>query len=159
MRIGSRQSSNYFRIYQKNDGVEFELEMKKKSIKLVEKLMFSGNIKKFEEILTTHFYRQFNFSLVQNTCYTNWLLISVRQIFQDRKPNNSLISTYLKTTKLHSTVKKEHSFQLLQFLSFIRNLASSKRSLDENQIYHTISFPLTDLLKFMKVDQKIITRG
>ena len=40
--IGNRRSSNFFRIYQKKDGLEFELEIKKTPLKSFQDLLFSG---------------------------------------------------------------------------------------------------------------------
>lgn len=39
-RIGNGKSSNFFRIYQKKDGLEFELEIKKTPLKSVQDLLF-----------------------------------------------------------------------------------------------------------------------
>ena len=47
---------------------------------------------------------------------------------------NSLVSSYLRKDNLDSFVQKEHFFQLIQFLSFLRNLESSKQFL-EDQAY------------------------
>jgi hypothetical protein len=138
---------------EKNNGLEFELEIKKKAIKSVQNLLFVGQIEEFEEILTQHFYRQFKDSLVQNTCYTDWLLINLRKTLQKKKPKNSLVSTYLKNNKLHSVVEKQHFLRLLQFLSFSRKLTPSKFFLHD-QAYYTITFLLTDFLKFEKIDEK-----
>jgi DNA relaxase NicK len=55
IRIGSRQSSNYYRVYEKNNGLEFELEMKKKVVKSVQELLFSEHLKEFEGKLVKHF--------------------------------------------------------------------------------------------------------
>lgn len=38
LRIGSRASSNYYRVYEKKNGLEFELEMKKEVVKSVQVL-------------------------------------------------------------------------------------------------------------------------
>jgi len=54
--IGSRSSSNYYRVYQKNNGLEFELEIKNKVIKSFQDLLFSDRIEEFEDRLAKHFY-------------------------------------------------------------------------------------------------------
>jgi hypothetical protein len=41
LRIGSRQSSKHLRIYQKKNGLEFELEIKKQETKKRESFLFS----------------------------------------------------------------------------------------------------------------------
>jgi hypothetical protein len=68
LRIGSRQSSNYCRVYQKNNGLEFELEMKKGMVKSVQEFLFSDRIEEFEDTLAKHFYRQYGSSVVLDFC-------------------------------------------------------------------------------------------
>ena len=148
LRIGSRQSANYCRVYEKNSGLEFELEMKKGVVKSVQHFLFSDQIEEFEDILTKHFYQQYRNSVVLDFCYTDWLLIWLRKISQDQKPFNSLVSSYLKSDNLDSFVEKERFLNLLQFLSFIRNFEGSKRFL-EDQVYYVIQFPLIDFVNFI----------
>jgi len=49
LRIGSRQSSKHLRIYQKRNGLEFELEIKKQETKKRESFLFSNQLEKFED--------------------------------------------------------------------------------------------------------------
>lgn len=74
LKIGSQQGSNNIRVYQKNNRLEFELEMKKTFIKSVQELLFLYRIKEFEHILTRHFYQKYYDSIILNTCNTDWLL-------------------------------------------------------------------------------------
>ena len=106
LRIGSRQSSNYCRVYEKNNGLEFELKMKKEVLKSVQEFLFSDRIEEFEDTLAKHFYRQYRSSIVLDSCYTDWLLIRLRKIFQNQKPSNFLVTNYLKKDNLDSLVKK-----------------------------------------------------
>ena len=46
--IANRKSFNYFRIYKKEDGLEFELEIKKTPLKSLPDLLFSDQIQQFE---------------------------------------------------------------------------------------------------------------
>jgi len=47
LKIGSRQSSKYLRIYQKSNGLEFELEIKKQETKKLKLFLFSNELKEF----------------------------------------------------------------------------------------------------------------
>ena len=79
--IGSRSSSNYYRVYQKNNGLEFELEIKNKVIKSFQDLLFSDRIQEFEDRLAKHFYYQ-SFELLNlDTKYTNWLIHRFRILY------------------------------------------------------------------------------
>jgi len=49
LRIGSRQSSKHLRIYQKRNGLEFELEIKKQETKKRGSFLFSNQLEKFED--------------------------------------------------------------------------------------------------------------
>ena len=83
MRIGSRSSSNFYRVYQKEkkinydvysevmDGLQFELELKKKGIKSFQQFLFDNQIEELEERLTQHFFNQSGKYLVLNFCYTD----------------------------------------------------------------------------------------
>jgi hypothetical protein len=150
LKIGSRQASNNLRVYQKNNGLEFELEMKKAFIKSVQELLFSNCLKEFEDILTRHFYQKYYDSLILNTCYTDWLLDWWRKTAVLQKPINSLVTSYLKNTSFQPLFKEEEFFELLQFLSFIRELKFLKKFLN----YYLIRFPLIDFLHFLEKDSK-----
>ena len=58
MQIGSRQSPNFYRVYQKNNGLEFELELKSEVLIPFQQLLFSNCIYKFEHDLLKHFYER-----------------------------------------------------------------------------------------------------
>nr|YP_009686254.1 hypothetical protein [Halamphora calidilacuna]QDR25068.1 hypothetical protein [Halamphora calidilacuna] len=70
MRIGNRSSSNYYRVYQKtqiinydvysevNHGLEFELELQNKLVKLFQQFLFANQIEEFEDRLVQHFSKQ-----------------------------------------------------------------------------------------------------
>lgn len=54
-RIGSRTSSNYYRIYQTKQGVKFELELKNRLVKSLQSFLFNNQIEIFERKLALHF--------------------------------------------------------------------------------------------------------
>ena len=57
LRIGSRQSSKHLRIYQKRNGLEFELEIKKQETKKRESFLFSNQLEKFEREISSLYFR------------------------------------------------------------------------------------------------------
>ena len=58
LRIGNRSSSNYYRVYQKQNGLQFELELKNQLVKSFQKVLMDNSLQEFEDNLSKHFYRQ-----------------------------------------------------------------------------------------------------
>ena len=160
MRIGNRSSSNFYRVYQKDkeinysvyseimDGLQFELELKKEGIKSFQEFLFANQIEEFEERLTQHFFNQSGKYFVLNFCYTDWLAKTLRKIIEKPKWNPGLVTDYLGKSEFNSFADKEYFFQVLQFLSFIRNLKGIKQFVDD-QIYYLIEFPVADFQRFL----------
>ena len=139
LRIGNRSSSNYYRVYQKHNGLQFELELKNQLVKSFQKLLFDNSIQKFEDKLSKHFYWQSFESLNLNSYYMDWLLDWYRKAYHNQN-TTILLTTYLKN------YNKESTFNFLRFLSFLQNRTkkSYTRSF-ENQVYYMICFPLSNL--------------
>lgn len=127
LRIGNRSSSNYYRVYQKHNGLQFELELKNQLVKSFQKILFDNSIEEFEHSLSKHFYWQS--SPKQNTI--------------------GLLTTYLKNDN------KELTFNFLRFLSFLQSQTkkSYTRSFDD-QVYYMIRFPLSDFILYIGADHK-----
>jgi hypothetical protein len=165
LRIGSRSSSNFYRVYQKEkevtydvysevvDGLQFELELKNELVKSFQEFLFANQIEEFEDRLSQHFLKQSVKYLVLNFCYTNWLVKLLRKIVQRPKFNPSLVTDYLGKSKLNSFTDKESLFRFLQFLSFIRSLTGVKQFVDD-QIYYLIKFPVADFIRFLGENPK-----
>jgi len=151
LRIGSRSSSNYYRVYQKHNGLQFlqfELELKNQLVKSFQKILFDNSIEEFEHSLSKHFYCQSFESLNLNSCYMDWLLHWYRQ--SSPKQNRiGLLTTYLKNDN------KELTFNFLRFLSFLQSQTkkSYTRSFDD-QVYYMIRFPLSDFILYIGADHK-----
>jgi hypothetical protein len=80
LRINDRKSSNYYRVYSKNNFLEFELEMKKDALKSIQSIFFSNSLIEFEDRITRQFYRRYKNSLVLDSYYTDWLLDKLRKL-------------------------------------------------------------------------------
>ena len=148
LRIGNRSSSNYYRVYQKHNGLQFELELKNQLVKSFQKILFDNSIEEFEHSLSKHFYWQSFESLNLNSCYMDWLLHWYRQ--SSPKQNTiGLLTTYLKNDS------KELTFNFLRFLSFLQSQTkkSYTRSFDD-QVYYMIRFPLSDFILYIGADHK-----
>lgn len=52
LRIGSRKSPNYYRVYEKENGLEFEHEMKGNFLQDYHKLLVSNDLQEFEQKLS-----------------------------------------------------------------------------------------------------------
>ena len=129
LRIGNRSSSNYYRVYQKQNGLQFELELKNQLVKSFQKFLMDNSFQQFEHNLSKHFYQQSFESLNLNSYYMDWLLHWYRQ--SSPKQNTiGLLSTYLKNDN------KELTFNFLRFLSFLQSQTkkSYTRSFDD-QVY------------------------
>jgi hypothetical protein len=48
LRVGGRKSSNHYPIYEIQNGLRFELELKKRTVKLVQDFLFLDRIEGFE---------------------------------------------------------------------------------------------------------------
>lgn len=147
LRIGSRKSSNFYRVYQTKNGLRFELEIKKNQIQQVSNLLFSYYIEQFEEILTKYFYTYSKKVLTLNDCYTHWL---IRYFRKNDKPRSSLVTSYLKKKKTNELSKNVKFFSLLQFLAFSRSKNYNKVQIYD-QIYYLIEFTLKEYIEFSGV--------
>lgn len=148
LRIGNRSSFNYYRVYQKQNGLQFELEIKKQLVKPFQKFLMDDSSQQFEHNLSKHFYRQSFESLNLNSYYMDWLLHWYRRSSPKRN-TTGLLTTYLKNEN------KELSFHFLRFVSFLQSQIkkSDTRSFDD-QVYYMIRFPLSDFISYIGADHK-----
>jgi len=150
LRVGKRESGNYFRVYRRPNGKEirFELELTKSVVKNFEFYLFSNQFEKLEELLSIHFYKQALTTFVMDRCYTDWLRENFRKIRSTQTYENCLIATYLSTLPLETLEKQKFLYQLLQLLSYIRTLESSVNWIS-NENYRMISFRVSEFLEFL----------
>lgn len=133
LRIGSRSSSNYYRVSQKQNGLQFELELKNQVVKLFQKVLANNSLQEFEDNLSKHFYRQSFESLNLNSYYMDQLLYWYYRQSSPKQNIIGLLTTYLKNDN------KELTFNFLRFLSFLQSQTkkSYTRSFDD-QVYYMI---------------------
>ena len=131
IKIGSRLSSNYYRVYQKskkinydvysevNDNLEFELELTNKLVKSFQSFLFNNQIEEFEDRLTQHFFKQSTQNFGLNFCYTDWLANFLRKLGPKTKFNPGRVTDYLENIHFKSFGQKEYFFRFFQLLTFI----------------------------------------
>ena len=154
LRVGSRKSSNFFRIYKKENGreIRFELEMKKTVAKKFQHYLFSHQLEKFEEMLSKHFYKQAVKTFSVKSSYTDWLIDNFRRVKKTPIIADLLAATYLTDKPIDDLKKEKYLYKLLQLLSYIRNLESLIEPIGD-QIYRTVSFPVNDFLEVTGKDK------
>ena len=152
--IGNRKSSNFFRIYQKKDGVEFELEIKKTPLKSFQDLLFSGQIQEFEAESSHYFLKSFAKLFPISYCFMDWLAVSLRPKISHSNLANPLISNYILSDNLTTLVQKKDFFLLLQLLSFLQSLDASEEFL-RDQSYFVVTFRVQEFLKFIYSDTEV----
>lgn len=156
MRIGHRTSSKYYRVYQTDQGLKFELELKNQLLKSFQKLLIDNRIQQFEHELSKQFYYHSFGSLNLNSSYTDWLLHWYRKL-SDTPNLKGFITTYLNKKSSILSNNKELIFNFLWILSYIKNHGNRKQTFeieDEQQTFHVVTFRPIDFLRYIKVNEK-----
>lgn len=165
LKIGSRSSSNYYRVYQKTkeinydvsikstEGLQFELEIKKDFIKSFQQFLFNNRIDEFEERVTQHFFNQSRQNFGLHFSYTYWIRNFYRKLSYIREFNTDLVTDYLRQTKFDSFDETKSLFQFLQLLSFLQKMEGFRQFIDD-QVYYIVEFPVVDFLRFLGKDPK-----
>ena len=80
LKVGTRRSNNYSRIYQGKNFLKFEHEMKGKFVKTYHTLLIQNHFEEFEHKLSIHFLTYFGKVLPLQHSYTDWLVIKLRPL-------------------------------------------------------------------------------
>jgi hypothetical protein len=83
LKINLRNNSLHYRVYQKNESVRFELELKHRQAKLVQDYLFQNQLEIFENHLIRQYFNYSGKVLRLDYSYTDWLVD-----FQRRKQLN-----------------------------------------------------------------------
>ena len=157
--LGNRKTSSYFlRIYpiESNSHLKFELEIKKSAAQNLGVYLLRNSFTEFESMTCKKYFNRLKKSLALETCFTNWLLESLR--FKLPKPTTHLVVSYLKNYFLTQTNDEELQFyRLLQFISFVRSCNGEKEILND-QPYITVQFQLVDFMKTLQVNRNTYQR-
>ena len=152
--LGDRDSSYYVRIYsiESDSALKFELEIKKRVAKKLGLFLQHSLFTEFELMVSKKYFNHLKKSLSLQTCFTHWLLDSLR--LKLPKPKNHLVSSYIKKNFLTQTNSEERQFyRLLQFMSFVRSCPElGKQEILNDQNYITVQFQLVDFMKTLQVN-------
>jgi hypothetical protein len=150
--LGDRHSSYFIRIYPTNSALKFELEIKKRAAKKLGLFLQRNLFTEFESMVSKKYFNHLKKSLCLQTCFTHWLLDSLR--LKLTKPKNHLVGSYLKKYFLTQTNSEELQFyRLLQFISFVRSYSElGEKEMLNDQLYITVQFKLVDFMKTLQVN-------
>ena len=136
--LNTRTGDYFLRVYSPDDdSLKFELEIKKYKAKQITPFLIHNSF-------VESFFRYLKIALVFDTCYTDWLLLRLRDT---KKPTNHLVSNYLnKNLVTDSMADKLNFYRILQFLSFTRT-RHFKEEILNGELYYTFSFPLVEFAR------------
>lgn len=147
LRIGKRGSPNYYRVYENNTEIRFELEQRGSKIKSTQKLIFEYQTENFEEIMTETFFNYSKKVLAIDENYTNWLIDYFRR---QNQTEESLVTGYFSSISFD---QKKIFFRFLQFIAFSRTQKITTENFCE-QPYSVVQFKITDFLNFIQKSNK-----
>ena len=152
--LGDRDSSYFVRIYsiESDSALKFELEIKKRAAQKLGLFLQRSLLTEFESMVSKKYLNRLKKSLCLQTCFTHWLLDSLR--LKLPKPKTHLVGSYLKNNFLTQTNSEELQFyRLLQFISFVRSCPElGKKEILNDQPYITVQFQLVDFMKTLQVN-------
>ena len=74
LKVNRRNNSLHYRVYQKNDVVRFELELKHRQTQLVQDDLFRNKLEVFEHKLVLQYFKYFGKVLHLDDSYADWIL-------------------------------------------------------------------------------------
>ena len=123
LKVNCRNNSVHYRVYQKDQIVRFEIELKYRETKLVRDYLFQNQLDIFEHQLVIRYFQYSERVLCLGYPYTDWVVDFQRRHHQLVNLHyRSLIIGYIKNQIITNQVEEERLFHLLQFLSFVKSL-------------------------------------
>ena len=150
LKIGTRRSNNYSRIYQGKNFLKFEHEMKGKFIKTYHTLLIQNHFEEFEHKLSIHFLTYFGKVLPLQYSYTDWLVIKLRPLRKQTFSLTGLKIDYLRSGSFQNNTDSYKFCTLLQFLVYAQTLNYKTDSLGTTS-YRLVQFRVQDFLKYTKL--------
>ena len=143
LKIGTRRSNKYSRIYEGKNFLKFEHEMKGKFIKSYHALLTQNNFEEFEHKLSLHFLTYFGKLLPLEYSYLDWLILKLRPIRKQKTLTYGLNSDYIQSDILTDS---RNFVALIQFLNYVQNLDFEIKYIDQIP-YRVVVFRLQDFLQ------------
>lgn len=162
LKVNRRNNSVHYRVYQKDQSVRFEIELKHRETKLVQDYLFQNQLDIFEHQLVIRYFQYSGRILCLGYPYTDWVVDFQRRHRQQvNLHSRSLVVDYIENQIITNQVEEERLFHLLQFLSFVKSfklnpLKDCKKHRIKKQLYYGLKFPLSKFYKFtgMKVSNQ-----
>ena len=150
LKIGTRRSNNYSRIYQGKNFLKFEHEMKGKFIKTYHTLLIQNHFEEFEHKLSIHFLTYFGKVLPLQYSYTDWLVIKLRPLRKQTFSLTGLKIDYLRSGSFQNNTDSYKFCTLLEFLVYAQTLNYKIDYLGTTS-YRLVQFRVQDFLKYTKL--------
>ena len=152
LKVNRRNNSRHYRVYQKDESVRFELELKHRQTKLVEDYLFDNQLDVFEHQLVIQYFQYSDQVLRSDYIYTDWVVDFQRRQHQlVNLTSRLLVMSYLENQMIMNQVEEERLFHLLQLLSFLKSLnplRDCKKHRIKKQFYYGLKLPLRKFVKF-----------
>ena len=149
---GKRGSSNYYRVYQNQIQIRFELKQRGATIKPAQKLIFQGHTEEFEQAMIEKFFKHSKKVLAIDENYTDWL---IDYFGRQNQIKESLVTGYFdqESNNLINAHDKKTFFRFLQFTAFIQTQTANTKTFCD-QSYSILQFKITDFMDFIKITNK-----
>lgn len=122
LKVNRRNNSRHYQVYQKDQSLGFELELKHRQTKLVQEYLFNNQLDVFECKLVGEYFRYSGEVLCLDYPYTSWI-IDFQRKYRGYLKSRSLVTSYLKNQIIKDHKDEEILFHLLQFLSFLKSIS------------------------------------
>lgn len=151
--MNRRNNSLHYRVYQKDQRVRFEIELKHRQTKLVQDYLFQNQLDSFEHQLVIQYFQYSERVLCLDYSYTDWVLDFQRRYQVLNPTHRSLVVSYLENLTIRNGNDEERFFHLLQSLSFLKNVELNPRKYCEKQRikkqnYYVLKFSLNQFVRF-----------
>jgi hypothetical protein len=152
LKVNRRNNSRHYRVYQKDETVRFELELKHRQTRLVQDYLFQNQLDIFEHHLVIQYFEYSGQILRSDYPYTDWILHYQRR-YWGNPTFRPLMTSYLDNQLIRNQEEEERLFHLLQFLSFVKSLKLNpfkdcEKHQIKKQLYYGLKFPLSQFVKF-----------
>lgn len=152
LKVNRRNNSRHYRVYQKDESVRFELELKHRQTKIVEDFLFENQLDVFEHQLVIEYFQYSSRVLRSDYIYADWVVDFQRRHHQQvNLTSRSLVISYLENRIIMNQAEEERLFHLLQLLSFLKSLnplTDCRKYQIKRQFYYGLKFPLSKFVKF-----------
>lgn len=146
-RVGRRRSTQYYRIYCKDEHLRFEYEMKRDLIKDYTCYLINNDFEFFESDLTEKFIKYSSKIISLKSKSSSWLADKLR--YFRKMPSSSFIlkTDYIERQQIRTVQDERNILQFIKFLAYIREIEYERECLGDTS-YRCVIFKVSDFLKF-----------